>query len=347
MTDEQLTTVAELAAWVETELDNAPLPDIASRDAVAERATNVLRPAGAMHRFDEIAVKLATWQGTARPDLEAPAVLIFAADHGVAARGVSAYPPDITASMVAAFRASKATITALASVIDAPVVVNDVGVGRPTQDIVNEAALDELRFIHSFEAGRASIAGLEADIVALGEMGIGNTTPAAAVTQAILNRAGVDIDIDMSVGRGTGVDDEHLEIKRDVVRRALKRSADVDDPWQLLRHLGGAELVGLAGAIVEARLQSLPVVLDGYICTAPALVLHAIDPRLTEHVFASHVSAEPGHRIALDHLGLAPLLDLDLRLGEASGAVAVLPLMQMACRAVTDVATFDEWFEPG
>ena len=185
------------------------------------------------------------------------------------------------------------------------------------------------------------MAELDADLVLLGEMGIGNTTAAAAVTAAIIGG-----DTTTFVGRGTGVDDDAFANKVAVVSAAVERIAEVEDPLEVLREVGGAELAAIAGALAEARMRSIPVLLDGYIASTPALVLHAIDPRLTEHCLAGHGSAEPGHRRILDRLGLEPLITLELRLGEASGAMAAVPLVKMACAAVTEVPTFAEWFGP-
>ena len=215
----------------------------------------------------------------------------------------------------------------------------DVGVGRPTGNLRTEAALSPERFAEAFAAGRAAVAGLQTDLLVLGEMGIGNTTAAAAVTAALMP----EVDPWTFVGRGTGIDDKVYAHKVSVVSEAVARIDGVTDPLEVLRQVGGAELVAIAAAIFEARLRSIPALLDGYITSAPALALHTIDTRLTEHVLAGHGSAEPGHRHILDRLGLEPLISLDLRLGEASGAMAAVPLVKMACAAVTEVSTFTEW----
>ena len=320
-------------------VSSAPVADQTARQEIQDRIDDILRPAGAFARLDAAATHLAEWQRTATPRVQRPAALIFAADHGVVADGVSAYPADVTAAMLAAFEASKATVSALAAVAGATVTAIDVGVGRPTANLRVEAALSPQRFADAFTAGRDAVSALDADLLILGEMGIGNTTAAASVTAAILGGEVADY-----VGTGTGVDDDTHAHKVDVVTEAVERISGVDDALEVLRQVGGAELVAIAGALTEARLRSLPVLLDGYIATAPALALHAIDPRLTAHVLAGHCSAEPGHRLQLERLERKPLLTLDLRLGEGSGAVAAIPLLQMACAAVNDVATFTEWF---
>jgi nicotinate-nucleotide--dimethylbenzimidazole phosphoribosyltransferase len=183
------------------------------------------------------------------------------------------------------------------------------------------------------------VESLDADLLVLGEMGIGNTTVAAAVAAAISGG-----DIAAWVGRGTGVDDDGLARKRDAVRTAVERIAGVSDPLEVLRELGGAELVAIAASIVAARLRGLPVLLDGYVVTASALPLHATSLRALDHCQVGHCSAEPGHRALLERLGKRPLLDLEMRLGEGSGAMAAVPLVAMACAGVTEVPTFGEWF---
>jgi nicotinate-nucleotide--dimethylbenzimidazole phosphoribosyltransferase len=336
MTNQPITTDS-----LRAELASAPGADEGSRAAAAERAAQILRPAGAMQRLDDVAVHMAAWLRTPTPAVERPAAVIFAADHGVAADGVSAYPTEVTGAMLAAFQARKASVSALAEVAGATVTAIDVGVGNPTGNLRHEPALDPQRFAAAFDAGRASVAELDTDLLILGEMGIGNTTAAAAVTAALLGG-----DHDVFVGRGTGLDDAALATKAGVVGEALARIAGVSDPLEILREVGGAELVAIAGAMTEARLRSIPVLLDGYIASAPALALHVIDPMFVANALAGHASAEPGHARVLAALARQPLLTLDLRLGEASGAMAAVPLVKMACKLLTDVPTFPEWFGP-
>ena len=292
-----------------------------------------------MQHLDSVASWMASWQGTSTPTVTRPHGLIFAADHGVVGEGVSAFPADVTAAMLAAFEAKKASVSALASVAGAEVTAIDVGVGNPTGNIRYEPALDIDRFATTFERGRHAVRDIETDLLILGEMGIGNTTAAAAVSAAIIGGDTADF-----VGRGTGVDDETYGAKVQVVSNAVSRLEPGAHPLEVLRHVGGAELVAIAGAMVEARVRSIPILLDGYIATSPALCLHTISPDFIAHCRAGHRSAEPGHRRVLDHLGLSPLLTLDMRLGEASGAMAAVPLVKMACALVNDVPTFAEWF---
>jgi nicotinate-nucleotide--dimethylbenzimidazole phosphoribosyltransferase len=318
-------------------LAGAPGPDEGAAAAVARRAAEVLRPAGALARLDELAAWLAGWQGTDRPAVRRPAAVVFAADHGVARQGVSAYPAEVTAAMLRALREGAATACAMSRQVGAALHVVDVGVGDPTGDLTGEPALDPDRFRACFDAGRRAVAGLDADLLVLGEMGIGNTTAAAAVTATLLGG-----DAAALTGRGTGVDDAGYARKLAVVE-AARRRVGAAAPLEVLRQVGGAELAAIAGAATEARLRPLPLVLDGFVVAAAVAPLAALCPRALAHAVAGHCSAEPGHLALLERLGKPPLLDLDLRLGEGSGALAAIPLLRLAAAAVTEVATFAEW----
>jgi len=318
-------------------LVNAPGPDMEAAGAVAERAANVLRPAGALQRLDEVAAWLAGWQRTSQPSVDNPAVLLFAADHGVALDGVSAYPAEITAAMCHAVTHDQATVTAFARSLGASVTLVDVGVGIPTGNLRVEPALSESRFTEAFDAGRAAVAGGNHDLLVLGEMGIGNTTAAAAIAAAIGGG-----DPARWVGPGTGITGDQLDHKRTVVSDAVQRISGETDPMEILRQVGGAELVAMMGAAVEARLRSIPILLDGYVVTAALLPLHETMPSSLDHVLAGHRSPEPGHGWLLERMGMEPLIDLGLRLGEGSGALAALPLVRLAVAGVLDVATFAE-----
>lgn len=327
---------------LEALLTDLPEPDEDARDAVRARADSVLRPSGALARLDEVAIWLAGWQRTSSPSVGHPSTIVFVADHGVAAGRVSAYPPEVTKAMLAALHAGVATASAMSRAVGAQLRAVDAGVGEPTGDIRAEAALTRRRFARCVEAGRQAIAqaaGEGADLIVLGEMGIGNTTSAAAVCATVFEGGAA-----AWTGRGTGVDDDGLTRKVDAVERARARALGLGlRPLEVLREVGGAELVAIAAAVVEARRRSMPVILDGFVVGAAVAPLHAARPGVLDHCIAGHRSAERGHRLLLDRLGLDPLVDLDLRLGEASGALVAVPIVRLAAAAVTEVATFEEW----
>lgn len=315
-----------------------PSPDLDAAAAVRERAAQVLRPLGALSRLDEIAVWLAGWQGTSTPCVDAVSCVVFAADHGVAANGVSAFPSAVTESMLRALREGVATASVMCSALGVELSVVDVGVGRPTGDITVEPALDESGFEACWAAGVEAVTSLgRTDLLVVGEMGIGNTTAAAAVSAALFGG-----DAEVWTGIGTGVDEETLERKKAAVD-AARRRVEGESPFEILRQVGGSELVAIAGAVSAARSRSIPVVLDGFVVSSACAALEVSRPGALDHTVAGHCSAEPGHRLLLDKLGKPPLLDLAMRLGEASGALAAVPLIRLAVRCVSEVATFGEW----
>ena len=318
-------------------LADLPEPDRSARDQVAARAATVLRPAGAFARLDTVAAWLAGWQGTAAPRVERPHVAVFAADHGVVADGVSAYPAEVTAAMVEAIRSGVATVSVLAREVGATLELFDVGVGNPTGNIRVADAMSGDEFEDAAAAGTAAVESADADLLVVGEVGIGNTTAAAAVAAAVLGGEAADW-----VGPGTGVVGAALARKCDVVQAALDRVGPVA-PLEALRRLGGRELAAMAGAVAAARRRRMPVVLDGFIATAAVAPLAVARPGSLDHCIAGHCSAEPGHERALEALGLDPLMQLDLRLGEGSGALVAVPIIRMAAVAVVEVATFTEW----
>ncbi len=327
---------------LDTLLRDLPEPDEATRDAVAARAESVLRPTGALARLDEVAAWLAAWQRTERPAVRTPHAVVFAADHGVAAAGVSAYPAGVTVAMLDALEKGAATSAAMAKAIGVELDVVDVGVARPTGDLRIEPAMDAKRFDEAVRAGveavdRAATAG--ADLLVFGEMGIGNTTAAAAVVATLFDEPAAEW-----CGRGTGLDDAGVARKVAAVEACRARvRAVTEDAIQILREAGGAELAAIAGATVAARRRSIPVVLDGYVVTAAVAPLASVRADALGHVVAGHRSAEAGHGRLLERLGLEPLLTLDLRLGEGTGALAAVPLVQLAAIGVVEVATFQEW----
>ena len=326
--------------------DDADLAGLAQGDeaasaAVTGRAARILRPAGAFARLDALAAWLAAWQRTPAPHVERPAAIVFAADHGVLAEGVTSYPASVTADVVAALEKGRGTAAVMAARVGARLDVVDVGVGRPTGNLAREPALSPDRFAECRAAGEAAVARAAdagTDVVVVGEVGMGNTTAAAAVAAVLCGGPTRDW-----VGRGSGIDDATLERKVAAVAAARGRLAAGLAPLEVLREVGGAELVAIAGAVIEARRRSLPVVLDGFTTTAAVLPLELTRPGALDHCAAGHRSPEPGHGRLLARLGQVPLLDLGLRLGEGSGALAALPLLRLAVAAVAEVATFDEW----
>lgn len=298
------------------------------------------KPRGSLGRLEEIAIRIAAIRGTPQPGRLEAAVVVAAADHGVADEGVSAYPAEVTRQMLANFEAGGAAVCVIARAAGARVHVVDVGVGRPTGNIARGPAMAEVEARRLLQEGQAYAAALDADgvgIVALGEMGIANSTVAAALTAAL-----VGVDAERVCGRGTGVDDEGLARKVAVVRTALAVNViDRDDPVAVLAALGGFELAFLCGVALGAAERRLVVVLDGFISSAAGLVAARIAPTAADAMIAAHLSPEPGHRLVLDELGLEPLLDLGLRLGEGSGAALCLPLLDASLAVLGEMATFE------
>lgn len=317
-------------------LDRLPEPDAEAVRTVAAREAMLTKPAGSLGRLEELTSWLAAWQGRVPPAAEGIAVRIFAGNHGVAARGVSAYPADVTRQMVANFEAGGAAVSQLCRMLDADLRVCALDLDRPTEDFTLGPALSEDDFTAAFAAGyEAVVPG--ADLLCLGEMGIGNTTSAAALACALYGGLPA-----AWTGPGTGVDGERLAAKRAVVAAAVRRHRNAaNDPLDLLRRLGGRELAAIAGAVLAARFMRVPVLLDGFVCTAAAAPLAALVAGALDHCRAAHVSAEPGHRLLLRHLGLRPLLGLDMRLGEASGAVLAVALVRAALACHRGMATFE------
>jgi nicotinate-nucleotide--dimethylbenzimidazole phosphoribosyltransferase len=314
-----------------------PGPDKEARAAAAARQGQLVKPPGALGRLEEIAIFIAGWQGREIPQVNRPTVAVFAATHGVASRGVSPYPPEVTKQMVATFTDGKAAVNQICGVFGAGLRVFDLALDMPTPDIVERDALSEAECAATMAFGMEALAG-EPDLLCLGEMGIGNTTVAAAIFHGLYGGEAADW-----VGPGTGATGEVLARKIEAVRDAVARSkAHLDDPLEVLRKLGGREVAAMAGAILAARLQRVPVVLDGYVVTAAAAVLKALDPRALDHCLAGHVSAEPAHRAVLERLGLHPILDLGMRLGEGSGAALSIGVIKSALACHAGMATFAE-----
>lgn len=314
-----------------------PGPDEEALAAVEAREPQLVKPPGALGRLETIAHWAAGWQGKPRPTCERPLVAIFAGDHGVVAQGVSPYPASVTRAMLDTFAGGGAAINQICAANELGLKVFDLAIGLPTGDITREAAMDEKGTAATIAFGMEAIAG-GTDLLALGEMGIGNTTIAAAIYAALFGG-----EARHWVGRGTGVDEAGLRRKTEAVERALDlHRAHLSDPLEMLRRLGGREIAALVGAILAARLQRIPVILDGYVVTAAAAILHALDADALDHCIAGHCSAEGAHRDVLERLGLPPLLDLGMRLGEGSGAALALGIVKSAIRCHTGMATFAE-----
>ncbi len=313
-----------------------PPADTAAASAVAAREAQLTKPPGSLGRLEDLVAWLSRWRGV-RPALDRVDVLVFAGNHGVIAQGVSAYPAEVTAQMVANFAAGGAAINQLARLAGARLKVLSLSLDRPTADFTCEPALTEEAFLAAVRTGYEAVP-TDADLVCLGEMGIGNTTAAAAVAAGLFGGGGM-----RWAGRGTGVDDEGLARKRDAIDRALTRhEGALADPLAVAATLGGHELAAILGAALAARHRRIPVLLDGFVSTAAVAPLARIRTDALDHTLAGHVSAEAGHRALLTELGLTPVLDLGMRLGEASGAALAVLILRAALACHTGMATFAE-----
>jgi len=327
------TTLADFAATLRA----APGPDDTARADAAERNSQLTKPPGALGRLEDLAQWYAGWRGDPRPRIAAPQVIVFAGNHGVTAQGVSAFPAEVTAQMVANFEHGGAAINQLAKAAGARMDVHALDLDRPTADFTQGPAMTEDEVVAALGVGWEAV-DTDADLLVVGEMGIGNTTSAAAIAAALFGGTAADW-----AGRGTGVDDDGLARKVAAVAAGLTHHADaLGDPLQVLRRLGGRELAAMAGAIAAARAHRIPVILDGFICTAAAATLARAHDGALDHAIAGHLSAEGAHRRLLDALGKVPLLDLGLRLGEGSGAALAIPILRAALACHSDMATFAE-----
>ena len=317
-------------------LANLPGPDEAAVAAVRERDVQLTKPAGALGRLEGIAEWLAAWTGRP-PAVTRPLVAVFAGNHGVVERGITPFPPSVTAQMVENFAAGGAAINQICIANDLGLKVFDLALDYPTADITQEPAMDEKTCAATMAFGMEVLAG-EPDLLCLGEMGIGNTTIGAAVFAGLFGGTGADW-----VGPGTGHDAKGVALKAQVVDEALTlHGGHLKDPLEVLRRLGGREIAAMAGAILAARMQRVPVIVDGYVSTAAAAVLFAMDPRALDHCLFAHVSAEPGHIRALEHMGKVPLLALGMRLGEGTAAALAAGIVKAAVACHTGMATFAE-----
>jgi nicotinate-nucleotide--dimethylbenzimidazole phosphoribosyltransferase len=313
-----------------------PEGDSAASAAVVARQAELTKPPGSLGRLEEIIAWLAKW-GRNPPRLGRVDILVFAGNHGVTAHGVSPFPAAVTAQMVANFSSGGAAINQLSHAAGATLRVTSLDLEKPTADFTREPAMDEASFLAAIATGYRAVRP-DADLICLGEMGIGNTTAAAALAAALFGGDGAQW-----AGRGTGVDDKGLARKQAAIDKALARHADImGDPLLIAAALGGRELAAILGATLAARHRRIPVLLDGFVCTAAAAPLAKLRPGALDHAQAAHVSAEAAHRSLLDELKLKPLLDLGMRLGEGSGAALAVSILRAALACHTGMATFAE-----
>ena len=314
-----------------------PDGDADAADAALARQATLTKPAGSLGRLEHLACWLARWQRRPVPRLDRVEVLVFAGNHGVTARGVSPFPAEVTAQMVANFAAGGAAINQLAGLAGAGLRVIQMAGLAPTADITEADAMSEAGFVAAVSVGYEAVTpGI--DLLCLGEMGIGNTTVAATLAAALFGGDGA-----AWAGRGTGLDDAGLVRKIAAIDSALAHHAPaLHDPLQAARRVGGFELAAILGAVLAARLQHVPVLLDGFVCTAAAAALARLDPHGLDHALVSHRSAEAGHAALAEAIGQVPLLDLGMRLGEASGAALAVPILRAACACHAGMASFTE-----
>ncbi|MEX1234390.1 MAG: nicotinate-nucleotide--dimethylbenzimidazole phosphoribosyltransferase [Roseovarius sp.] len=328
-----LRTITDLAA----QLKDLPEPVEAAVVAAQARNASLTKPPGALGQLENVAAWYCGWRGDARARISAPQIVIFAGNHGVTVQGVSAFPPEVTAQMVANFEAGGAAINQLARQFGARMDVHALELERPTTDFTRAPAMDEAEFMAAIRTGWEAV-DPAADLLVTGEMGIGNTTSASAIAHALYGGQAVDW-----TGKGTGLGAEAMAIKTRVVAEAVRRHAALRRaPLQVLCALGGRELAAMAGAILCARHNRIPVILDGFICCAAAACLEAETPGTLDHCVAGHLSSEVAHPRLLNQLGKAPLLSLGMRLGEGSGAALAIGIVQAALACHSGMATFEE-----
>ncbi|SEL01700.1 nicotinate-nucleotide-dimethylbenzimidazole phosphoribosyltransferase [Roseovarius nanhaiticus] len=328
-----LKTMTDLAAL----LADLPEPDTGALEAARGRNNALTKPPRALGRLEDVAAWYCGWRGDARAQVSAPQVIVFAGNHGVTAQGVSAFPAEVTAQMVANFKAGGAAINQLARLVGARLDVHAIELDRPTVDFTRAAAMDEAEFMDALRTGWDAV-DPATDLLVTGEMGIGNTTSASAICNALYGGQAIDW-----TGKGTGVDAEAMAVKARVVGEGVRRhDALRRAPLQVLRALGGRELAAMAGAILRARHLRIPVILDGFICCAAAACLEGAARGALDHCVAGHVSAEAAHPRLLHHLNKAPLLSLGMRLGEGTGAALAIGIVQGALACHSGMATFEE-----
>ena len=316
-------------------LANMPGPDTQARAGAEERNGQLTKPPGALGRLEDLAIWYGSWRGTDRPRVGKKQVIVFAGNHGVTAQGVSAFPAEVTVQMVANFQHGGAAVNQLSRVAGAQMSVHALDLDKPTADFTQHPAMSETEVVAALLSGWNAV-DADSEVLVVGEMGIGNTTSAAAIANALFGGDAADW-----TGRGTGVDDAGLSNKTRVVAKGVALHGS-EDALDVLRCLGGRELAAMAGAIAAARAKNIPVVLDGFICSAAAACLAQAQPGALDHVVAGHLSQEGAHGKLLDALGKVPLLSLDMRLGEGSGATLALNILIAAVECHSGMATFAE-----
>lgn len=323
-----LADVAGLAA-------SLPKADLAAIDAARDRQNQLTKPPGSLGKLEELALFMAGWQKSERPVINTAQALVFAGNHGICAQGVNPFPQEVTVQMVANFEAGGAAINQLCKANGANLSVIPLDLDTPTQDFTQAPAMTEAETLAAMNTGAAAV-NTAADILLLGEMGIGNSTIAAALAAA--NFGG---DVSAWVGAGTGSDADGIALKTRVIEDGIARHG-TDDPMQTLANLGGREQAAICGAVLAARAANIPVLLDGYICTAAVAPLAAADPALLDHCLIGHASAEPGHAKLATAMGKSPVLDFAMRLGEGTGAALSLGILRSALACHNGMATFAE-----
>lgn len=328
ITVETLSDIAALA-------DRLPAADQAARDAALARQNSLTKPPGALGRLEELAIFMAGWQGTDRPRIAQAQALVFAGNHGICAQGVNPFPQEVTAQMVANFQAGGAAINQLCQINGAELEVIALDLDNPTQDFTTGPAMTDIETLDAMTQGAAAV-NVQADVLVLGEMGIGNSTVAAALAAALFGGSAAEW-----VGPGTGSDPAGIARKIAAIETGLRRHSGLG-AMATLAALGGREQAAICGAVLAARAARIPVILDGFICTAAAACLYAADPRMLAHCLVGHASTEPGHRRLLVALAQKPVLDFDMRLGEGSGAALALGIIRSALACHNGMATFGE-----
>lgn len=316
-------------------LESLPGPNQEALNRAIKREPKLTKPPGSLGRLEELSHWLAAWQGGHPPQIINARTQVFAGNHGVTSKGVSAYPSAVTKQMVDNFQAGGAAINQLCQTFDITLKVDAIDLDNPTADFTQGPAMSELETVKSICHGMDQVVeGI--DILCLGEMGIGNTTSAAAICHALYGGSAADW-----TGPGTGVRGEAMSAKTDLVSEAVK-THNCNDGLDVLMCLGGRELAAIVGAIVAARLKAVPVMLDGYVCSAAASVLEATVPGTLDHCQVGHASSEPGHRLLLERINKNPLINFEMRLGEASGATLAVSLLKAAVACHNGMATFAE-----